>query len=126
MLRMLPIVILIFLSSITFFGCYKSVAERGVLNKWRDNSLPPIEKGKTTQTQVLELLGPPSQVINLGNQVIFYYLMEKMEGKGGIFIIYNWKNYKVRYDRAIFFFDNDGVLKDYALSKEDIKYEKNP
>jgi hypothetical protein len=52
--------------------------------------------------------------------------MEKMEGKGGIFIIYNWKNYKVRYDRAIFFFDNDRVLKDYALSKEDIKYEKKP
>jgi len=52
--------------------------------------------------------------------------MEKTEGKGGYLLIYNWNNKKVIYDRAIFIFDKDRVLKDYALSKENIEYEKSP
>jgi outer membrane protein assembly factor BamE (lipoprotein component of BamABCDE complex) len=126
MLRMLPIAFLIVLSSMNFFGCFQATEEKGVLNQWRDNSLPPIEKGKTTETQILELLGPPSQVMNLGDQVIFYYMMEKTEGKGGFLLIYNWNTKKVKYDRAIFFFDKNRILKDYALSKENIEYEKSP
>src|SRR5215471_3493548 len=100
MLRMLHIPVLIVLSSIIFFGCFQTTEEKGVLNQWRDNALPPIEKGKTTETQILELLGPPSQVMNLGDQVIFYYMMEKTEGKGGYLLIYNWNNKKVRYDNT--------------------------
>lgn len=117
---------LIFLSLTIFSGCFQATEEKGVLNQWRDSSLPPIEKGKTTETQILELLGPPSQVMNLGDQVIFYYMMEKTEGKGGYLLIYNWNNKKIRYDRAIFFFDKNRVLKDYALSKENFEYEKAP
>ena len=108
-----------------FFGCFQATEEKGVLNQWRDNALPPIEKGKTTETQILELLGPPSQVMNLGDQVIFCYMMEKTEGKGGYLLIYNWNNKKIIYDRAIFFFDKNRILKDYALSKESIEYEKS-
>jgi len=126
MLRMLHLRVLIVLSSMIFFGCFQTTEEKGVLNQWRDNALPPIEKGKTTETQILELLGPPSQVLHLGDQVIFYYIMEKTEGKGGYLLIYNWKNKKVIYDRAIFIFDNNRVLKDYAMSKENIEYEKSP
>lgn len=125
MFRMLYMAFLIFLSSMIFFGCFQATEEKGVLNQWRDNALPPIEKGKTTETQILELLGPPSQVMNLGDQVIFYYMMEKTEGKGGYFLIYNWNNKKIIYDRAIFFFDKNRILKDYALSKESIEYEKS-
>ena len=112
MLRMLHLTVLSVLSSMIFFGCFQTTEEKGVLNQWRDNALPPIEKGQTTETQILELLGPPSQVMNLGDQVIFYYIMEKMEGKGGYLLIYNWNNKKVRYDRAIFIFDKDRVLKE--------------
>jgi outer membrane protein assembly factor BamE (lipoprotein component of BamABCDE complex) len=125
MLRMRYIAVFIFLSSMIFFGCFQATEEKGVLNQWRDNALPPIEKGKTTETQILELLGPPSQVMNLGDQVIFYYMMEKTEGKGGYLLIYNWNNKKIIYDRAIFFFDKNRILKDYALSKESIEYEKS-
>jgi outer membrane protein assembly factor BamE (lipoprotein component of BamABCDE complex) len=109
-----------------FFGCFQTTEEKGVLNQWRDTTLPPIEKGKTTETQILELLGPPSQVMNLGDQVVFYYMMEKTEGKGGYLILYNWNNRKIIYDRAIFFFNKDRILKDFALSKENIEYEKTP
>lgn len=82
-------------------------------------------KGTTTQTQILEMLGPPSQVINLGNQVVFYYLFEKTESKGAFLLLFNWKNKKVRYDRAIFFFNENGVLVDYAFSIENVGYVPN-
>src|SRR5215471_2016874 len=53
MLRMLHITVLIVLSSIIFFGCFQATEEKGVLNQWRDNALPPLEKGKTTETPAI-------------------------------------------------------------------------
>src|SRR5262245_39663634 len=123
MLRTPRMVILIFSLCMICLGCYQAVEEKGVLNQWRDTSLPTIERGKTTETQILELLGPPSQVINLGDDIVFYYMMEKTDEKGGFLLVYNWKNTKTRYDRAIFFFDKNRLLKHYALSKENFKNE---
>lgn len=108
-----------------FAGCFKSTEENGVTNVWRDTSLPQIEKGTTTQSQILEMLGPPSQLINLENQVVFYYLLEKTVNKGAFLMLYNWKNKTVKYDRAIFFFDRNGVLDDFAFSVENAGYEQN-
>jgi outer membrane protein assembly factor BamE (lipoprotein component of BamABCDE complex) len=119
-------IILISLSVVFLLaGCFKSIEESGVTNKWRDPSLPPIEKGTTTQAEILEMLGPPSQVINLENQVVFYYLLEKTENKGAFLMLFNWKNKRVKYDRAIFFFDKNGVLDDYAFSIENVGYVPN-
>ncbi len=107
-------------------GCFSSGEQKGVLNKWRDPSLPPMEKGRTTQSEILETLGPPSQIINLGDQSVFYYILEKARGRGAFLLIFNWKDSKVEYDRAIFFFDSDGVLTDYAFSLERVEYEDKP
>jgi hypothetical protein len=52
---------------------------------------------------------------------VFYYLMEHREGKAGIFLIYNWVKEDTTYDRAIFFFDQNGVLREYGFSKEKIE-----
>jgi hypothetical protein len=97
--------------------------QQGVANKWRDESGPRIEIGKTHQTEIAKLLGPPSQIIGLDDQIIFYYLLEKKVGKGAFFILFNWSNEKVTYDRAIFFFDKNGLLNDYAYSLEKVPYE---
>ncbi len=43
-----------------------------------------------------------------------------MSGTGQIFIIWNRVSAKSSYDRAIFFFDTDGVLEEFAFSKEQI------
>ncbi len=103
-------------------GCIVSSADSGVLNKWRDESLPAFERGKTTQSEVATALGPPSQLINLGDELIFYYLAERSRSRGVILIVYNTTSERVSYDRAIFFFDNEGVLKDFALSLEKTPY----
>jgi hypothetical protein len=56
----------------------------------------------------------------LQDQTVFYYLTENMKGKGKIFIVWNDLRAETRYDRAIFFFDADGVLQEFAFSKERI------
>ena len=101
-------------------GCASYGATDGVENLWRDVPADAFEKGVTTQADVLELLGPPSQLISLKNQNVFYYLTEEMSGEGKIFIVWNQASAKSKYDRAIFFFDTNGVLQEFSFSKEQI------
>ena len=121
-MKMLASVILLFMIGATI-SCASWKNQQGVANKWRDESGPRIEIGKTNQTEIAKLLGPPSQIIGLDDQIIFYYLLEKKVGKGAFFILFNWSNEKVTYDRAIFFFDKNGLLNDYAYSLEKVPYE---
>lgn len=104
----------------TLSGCTTYDRTQGVSNTWRDPSVPAPVIGQTTQADIIKALGPPSQVIGLRDQTVFYYLMERRKGNGAILIIYNWLKEDVTYDRAIFFFDQNGVLQDYGLSNENL------
>ena len=99
-------------------SCANYTADRGVDNAWRAADIPAFEIGGSTQSDVIERLGPPSQVIGLSDQVIFYYLRERSEAFGVILIVFNMLTERITYDRAIFFFDTGGVLRDYAYSLE--------
>ena len=101
-------------------GCANFGAVDGVENLWREVPVDSFEEGVTTQSDVLQLLGPPSQLIGMNNQTVFYYLTEKSSGRGALFILWNQVNVESKYDRAIFFFDSDGVLEEFAFSNEEI------
>ena len=102
-------------------GCVSFSSVDGVDNVWREIPLESFQPGVTTQAEVLDQLGPPSQLINLDSGVVFYYLAEKGSGRGEILIVWNRRHEKTTYDRAIFFFDDNGVLEDAAYSQEAIK-----
>lgn len=95
-------------------GCVQFNSRRGIEVAWQDQVVANLEKGRSTRADVLELLGPPSQVIALRDETVMYYLFENAEGDGLILIVYNNIDIETHYDRAIFFFDADGVLRDYA------------
>lgn len=95
-------------------GCVKFNARRGIEVAWQDEVVANLQKGQSTRADVLSLLGPPSQVISLKEETVLYYLFEKAEGQGVILIVYNNIDIKTHYDRAIFFFDENDVLKDFA------------
>ena len=101
-------------------SCASRQSQLGVKNLWRDSSLPGFERGRTTQSEVMQVLGPPSQVIGVHDQTIFYYLREQLKAKALYLVIYNQTREKITYDRAIFFFDDQGILKDFALSDESV------
>jgi outer membrane protein assembly factor BamE (lipoprotein component of BamABCDE complex) len=101
-------------------GCISKSSTQGVENLWRAEPAPVFERGKTTEHDVLSALGPPSQVINAGDRTVFYYLLEAKRSRGAILIIYNRTVERITYDRAIFFFDAQGHLTDFATSNEKV------
>lgn len=97
-------------------GCTHIQTERGLAPIWNQVESDAFQIGSTHQSDVMALLGPPSQIINGHRGDIFYYLHEKATGTGIILLLYNEVDLSTRYDRAIFFFDADGALLDYARS----------
>jgi hypothetical protein len=109
---------LLLVPPILFAGCVSKNSRQGVENRWRAGTAPVFKQGETTEHDVLAALGPPSQLINLGNQTVLYYLQEQKQTRSLILILYNQTRENITYDRAIFFFDQQGRLTDFAMSDE--------
>lgn len=99
-------------------GCVRYQSLDGVENRWRELPEARLQAGTTTQADILDWLGPPSQVIALGDQTVFYYLSQKKSGEAKVLILWNQASDRTRYDRAVFFFDTNGVLTEYAIRDE--------
>ena len=109
---------LVLVAGIVVSGCVSKNSRQGVENKWRSETAPVFKQGVSTEHDVLASLGPPSQLINLGSQTVFYYLQEQKQTRSLILVLYNQTREQITYDRAIFFFDQQGHLTDFATSDE--------
>ena len=114
MMLMKPRFLLLLLAGLVLSGCVQFSNQRGIDVAWQDEVVARLQKGSSTRADVLTLLGPPSQVIALKDETVLYYLFEDAEGDGLLLIVYNNIEIKTHYDRAIFFFDENDVLTDYA------------
>jgi hypothetical protein len=88
--------------------------ERGAGLDWHSDAELSFEVGRTTESDVLAALGPPSQLISLGERSVFYYLREETRGRAAVLVFYNRMSEDIRYETAVFFFDAKGVLTDWA------------
>jgi len=104
-------------------GCSSDKGYSGVDNVWRSTNPPAWKVGITTETDVIDALGPPSQLISLEKETVYYYLREERKSFGVFLLVYNWKNQTLAYDRAIFFFDQQGKLTKQSYSLEALPYE---
>jgi outer membrane protein assembly factor BamE (lipoprotein component of BamABCDE complex) len=95
-------------------GCVRYENKRGVDVLWQPEVTAQLVKGKSTREDILTLLGPPSQLIALEDETVLYYLFERSKGDGMILIVYNRMKIRTRYDRAVFFFDENDTLRNYA------------
>ncbi|MEZ5570120.1 MAG: hypothetical protein R3E54_17575 [Halioglobus sp.] len=95
-------------------GCAQYENKRGVEVSWQNSVTQGLTRGASTRKDVLDLLGPPSQVIALDDETALYYLFEHSRGEGLVLVVYNRMRIDTRYDRAIFFFDADDTLTDYS------------
>ncbi|WP_019029799.1 hypothetical protein [Colwellia piezophila] len=96
-------------------GCVNYSRDAGVENLWRQPQT--FNNGTTTSQQVLAALGPPSQVLAVGKQTLYYYLKEQVTREGLILLIYNETTEISVFDRAMFIFNEQGILVDYSYSK---------
>lgn len=113
-----------FLSTLLILpGCARWDETTGVQNSWRSDAAPQWELGKTSAEEVISALGPPSQLINLQNQSVYYYMRESVTGNGYFLLFYNTSTKVTRFDRAVFFFDESGVLTRFAYSNDSLPVE---
>ncbi|VGO17320.1 hypothetical protein PDESU_05916 [Pontiella desulfatans] len=115
---------LVLLAFFALAGCANYSGDNGVENRWRSVDAPVWEVGKTSEQEVVDVLGPPSQLINLQDQTAYYYLREHRAGKALVLLLYNWGYQKLTYDRAVFFFDAQGTLTKYSYSPEALPYDE--
>ena len=106
--------LIIAICTVLLSGCAQYENKRGVDVNWQTSVTDNLAKGESTRKDVLDLLGPPSQVISLEDETVLYYLFEHSKGDGLILIVYNRMRITTRYDRAIFFFDENDVLTEYS------------
>ena len=104
-------------------GCARWDETTGVENSWRSDAAPQWQPGKTSAEEVIAALGPPSQLINLQNQSVYYYMRERVTGNGYFLLFYNTSTKVTRFDRAVFFFDESGVLTRFAYSNDSLPVE---
>jgi hypothetical protein len=116
-------VFLIGLTGLFLTGCSTWNGETGVENIWRNPAAADWTPGVSTQNEVIEMLGPPSQLIALQEETLFYYMREASKGSSMNLILWNTSKEDKIYDRAIFFFTADGILRTYSYSPETIPYE---
>ena len=100
--------------AVTLQACVQYESKRGVDVNWQSSVTQQLTRGESTRKDVLALLGPPSQVISMEDETVLYYLFERAKGSGMILILYNRMKIDTRYDRAIFFFDENDVLTEYS------------
>lgn len=96
-------------------ACVNYSRDSGVENLWRQPQ--SFTNGTTTSQEVLTALGPPSQVLAIGNKTLYYYLNEQVTREGLILLVYNETTEISVFDRAMFIFDQQGVLVDFSYSK---------
>ncbi|MHC5010263.1 MAG: hypothetical protein ACYTG6_04835 [Planctomycetota bacterium] len=118
-------VFVLMLACVALAGCVTSSRTAGVNNVWRAACVN-FESGRTTEQEVLDQLGPPSQVIALRDYTVYYYLLESTQDDKLITILYNTESESVYYDRAIFFFDHQGILQRWSSSKECLPLRRGP
>ncbi len=107
-------------------ACGCSIAHRhdGTTNDWRSELGAGIAPGLTTQDDIMERFGPPPGIIELHDKTVFAYVLRYDYTTGLTLVVFNYYDTDVHYDRAVFFFDQEGVLESYAFSKKALeRYE---
>ena len=110
------LLLLALLASPLVAGCIRTRAERGLEPRWSDLAEDEFVRGETKRAQVLERLGVPSQILTVGGGTALYYLQERLASDGMLLLVYNERTEEMRYDRAVFFFDENETLTDYAVT----------
>lgn len=103
-------------------ACSHWAEDSGVDNHWRSADIPSWQAGVSSNQDILEALGPPSQILNIVDQVMYYYLRANTKGSKYFALVYSASKSTTQYDRAIFFFDTEGLLIRYSYSKEALPY----
>jgi outer membrane protein assembly factor BamE (lipoprotein component of BamABCDE complex) len=110
-MRLLAAVLLLTLSA-----CFMS---RSTVNEpLRRAQFEQLHPGTTTAKEVVELLGAPNEVVQLGTRSAYRYDFTNLKREGFTVIVFSALNEDARADRAWLFFDAHDVLTHFGSTFE--------
>jgi outer membrane protein assembly factor BamE (lipoprotein component of BamABCDE complex) len=113
----LPCLLSVGLAFATASGCAVTRGDLGT--PFNGTAISAIQKGKSTQSDVVRLLGAPDNVIQLGNREAFHYYHYTL--KHATFIVFSRVN--IASDEVYVFFDPNGVVDQVLFSQPTNKLE---
>jgi hypothetical protein len=98
-------------------GCTMGYRNVGTSHKWQTIE-HQIKIGVTTESDLLKSLGPPSlmDMRSMSGKTIYYYWMERLKNRSLYLLLYNYWDVDIKYDKAMFIFNKNGVLEYYGIS----------
>jgi len=80
------------------------------------SELDRLIPGKSTATQVTEILGAPSNIVKLSNGNAYIYRRSLSKGTGLWLLIVSFGNYDKHYDQIVIFFDKKNIMTHYGVT----------
>ena len=78
--------------------------------------LEKLVPGTTTAAEVSELLGAPSQVVEMSNGNAYIYKRSLAKGTALWLLVVSFGNYEKQYDQVVLFFDENDIMTHYGVS----------
>jgi outer membrane protein assembly factor BamE (lipoprotein component of BamABCDE complex) len=76
-----------------------------------------IQKGKTTKTEVVNLLGAPDRLLQLNGRDVFHYYRYDAKAGSLLLILLNFTRLSVKSDDVFVIVNRDGIVEDVISSK---------
>jgi outer membrane protein assembly factor BamE (lipoprotein component of BamABCDE complex) len=91
-----------------------------------DDPAAALVRGRTTKSEALHVLGPPSRIHHQTDGDIFSYTYDRTNYKSFAisepvithFTLFSWSRQDGRRDKLVLFFDRAGILEEWGLDRE--------
>ena len=104
-------------------GCAFS---RGTLgDDIKSDIIAMIQKGSTTKSEVVDLLGAPDRLVQLNGRDVFQYYRYDAKAGSLLLIILNFTRLSIKSDDLFIILNRDGVVEDVISSKRtnDLRFQ---
>ena len=115
--------ILTFLMITTLLSGCLVIGKNKEFQPFDSTELDKLVPGQTEATEVTEIFGAPSKVVELANGSAYVYKRTVTKGTICWLVLLTFGNSEKQHDRLVFFFDLEDTLTHYGLSLDADKAE---
>jgi outer membrane protein assembly factor BamE (lipoprotein component of BamABCDE complex) len=121
-MRLKVYIVTVLLATTLLSGCMV-FGKNKEFQPFESTELDQLVPGETTATEVTEIFGAPSKVVELANGNAYVYKRTVTKGTICWLVLLTFGNVEKQHDQLVFFFDLEDTLTHYGLSLDADKAE---
>ena len=114
-MRVIVYVLTVVMVTTLLSGCLV-IGKNKEFQPFDSTELDQLVPGQTTATEVTEIFGAPSKVVELANGNAYVYKRTVTKGTICWLVLLTLGNAEKQHDQVVFFFDSEDILTHYGLS----------